>query len=53
MRGRPRKPSTDAKTMALREANRRAYAKRAGKPVEPPVKRDEFMETLKKKHGVV
>lgn len=48
MRGRPRKQdAADKKTMALREANRRAYAKRTGKPVPP--KKDVFMDAIKAK----
>lgn len=51
-RGRKRKESGDSKTEQLREANRRAYAKKTGKPIPPKKMTPEhkWWAALKKKH---
>jgi hypothetical protein len=53
MRGRRQAPQSDKQTQQLREANRRAYAKKRGKNQFAEYeyeKRDPWWESLKEKH---
>lgn len=52
MRGRKPAPQSDAQTEQAREANRRAYAKKTGKPIPPKKTMPEhkWWAELKKKH---